>query len=330
MKNKKLDIIFMTFIIAFIAIGIYFMYIKKEPTNSSTGEENQNNLLMSEEEMETLDESLQKEQESLLAERENFIEECKNAELHPEYHEGIYCGTYNKDFVREQCSFRDIYDMVDYEFVGYEELDDISEYVEGMNWEDKKVMWEHGFTSNVESLYVDTGLMNKDGTFNPQKRVVVKYNSDGSDGEEKIYENSELVAVKITMKFKNLSAKENRLNYYKLHYLQCNVYGEDGEIYAMSNVYSRNIWFESYSPICRTISFEKYWITNDGLPNLSTIILQPYEEYTFDLIYVVFKDELENMCLVSHFGVNRCELNYKDPGTNIVMFSYLKDTLEEK
>lgn len=329
--RKKRDIVFSIILITLIAIGVYFMYIKDEATDTSQTD----NMTLSSDELASLDDTLQKEQESLLAEREEFIDKCLEVSLNPEYHytKDTKHPTNNKDFIKEQCKFRNIIGMVDYEFVGYEELDNLSEYAEGIDWDNRDKLWKKGWDYYTKSLYLDTGLMNRDGTFNLQKRILGQWNEEEGFKAEKEYDNCELVAVKITMRYTNLSVKENEVYFKDLHDLRCKKYTDDGELVSMADFYVRNIFFETYDPIYRSISWERHPVEKGELGNFistNSIILQPYEEYTCDLIYVVFKDEFENMCFTSHFGLNGDSLNYKDLGTNIVMFSYLKEALGGK
>ena len=41
--------------------------------------------------------------EILLKEREEFGDKCAEVSMKPEYHDGKYGRTYNKDFMKEQC-----------------------------------------------------------------------------------------------------------------------------------------------------------------------------------------------------------------------------------
>ena len=330
MKRRKRDIIFMIIILFIIVFGGCYIMIKKTAPAEQTDQVDK--MTLSHEEMGSLNSTQLKEQEKLLKEREEFGDKCAEVSMKPEYHDGKYGRTYNKDFMKEQCEFWAIYDMVEYEFVGYEELNNLSDYISDVRWDDKEELWKTGWYYNTNNLYIERRLMNADGTFNLQSRSVTKHTVE-ERGATQIYENSELTAVKFTVSFRNLSAKDNIIYYKRLFYLGCIEYGEDDGIYPISSLYERNIFFETYSPIYVSIPEERVPMITNGLdtsPMLSALKLQPYEEYTCDFIYVCFKDEFENMCLVSTFGLNGDEFNYKDLGTNIVMFSYLKETLEEK
>ena len=325
-KNNK-GIFFVPLLIVIMAICTYFVFIKKdEPIGG------EDKMTLSAEDMSNLDDTNIDEQESLLAERESYRTECIEIDkAGKEYHEGKYGVTYNKDFVKEETLFRSIDDMVEYEFLDYEEIDNLSQYIE----QAKKDI-ESGKTTETYhdfEKYIREGQIFEDGTFIPQKRIIQKRNgviggASGEFGEKIIDENAELVAIKIKVRYKNLSVHENEIRYSDLHNFDILVYGEDNGLYPISHVYSRNLMFEFQTPIYTTMA-ERYLtyydpIYGDTISSVK-IKLEPLEEYIGELIYIVPKAELDNVAFCSSYALNGDSTNYKDIGTNIVFVSYLKE-----
>ena len=332
MGKRKREIIFGVCLVVIILIGAYFMYIKKEDETNVE----ENNMTLSADEMESLDEEQIDEQEQLLAERASYYNECMDiSKKTPEYHYGKYDINYNKEFVKEQCAFRSTYDMVEYEFIGYEEVDNLTEYMKDINWDAADVDLEflkYGLDVDLDKEYIDNGFINRDGTFNTLTRRMWKVDENRNLGEEMVNENVELMAVKVKVRYKNLSAKENIVNFENLHTLSCLIYMEDDELYAISSAYVRDLLFETRLPIYTSMA-DRYPREEDAVwgtkVRVTEIMLEPYEEYVGELIYIFAKDEYENMAFMSNYAANGDNLNYKDIGTNIVFFSYLKEILGE-
>ena len=75
--------------------------------------------------------------------------------------------------MKEQCEFRAIYDMVEYEFVGYEELNNLSDYISDVRWDDKEELWKTGWYYNTNNVYIERWIM---GKFNLVKDFIMANN----------------------------------------------------------------------------------------------------------------------------------------------------------
>ena len=322
-SNNYRSWIFVFLLIVVMITCTYFVFIKKDEQADY-----EDKMTLSAEDMSNLDDTSIDEQESLLAERESYRNECIEIEkADKEYHKGKYGVTYNKDFVKEETLFRSIDDMVEYEFLDYEEIDNLNQYIEQAN---KDI--ESGKTTETYhdfEKYIREGKISEDGAFIPQRSIIQKRNGvSGELGEKIINENAELVAIKIKVRYKNLSVHENEISYRDLHNFDIYVYGEDNELYQISNVYSRNLMFEFQTPIYTTMA-ERYLTYYSPIYGESVsrvkIKLEPLEEYIGELIYIVPKAELDNVAFCSSYALNGDSTNYKDIGTNIVFASYLRE-----
>lgn len=323
MRRDNKGIFFVILLIIIMAICTYFVFIKKDKQADY-----EDKMTLSAEDMSNLDDTCIDEQESLLAERESYREECLEInKAGKEYHEGTYGVTYNKDFVKKETLFRSIDDMVEYEFLDYEEIDNLSRYME----QAKKDI-ESGKTTETYhdfEKYIREGKISEDGAFIPQRSIIQKRNGvSGELGEKIINENAELMAIKIKVRYKNLSVHENEITYTDLHRFDIFIYGDDNELYPISHVYSRNLMFEFQTPIYTTMA-ERYLtyydpIYGDTISSVK-IKLEPLEEYIGELIYIVPKAELDNVAFCSSYALNGDSTNYKDIGTNIVFVSYLRE-----
>ncbi len=323
MHRKKSNVIYTILILTLICVCIYFVYIKKDDNT-----DNEERLTLSEDEISQLDDKQLSEYEKLLTEIEIYREQCRKISIDSkDYREGMYGTTHNKEFVKEECLFRSVIDMVEYEFIDYEVIDNISQYIE-----QAKEDIESGKTTEIHYLfdrYISSGHLGEDGTLLPQNRVVYKINRDnGQLGEKIIEEESKVVAIKLKVRYKNLSVKENEVWYDKLHRLVSYVYADDNNLYSISSVYRRNWIFETLPPVYTTMA-ERCVLTNSSLTgvgiNYTCIKLEPLEECIGELIYIVPEAELDNIAFISNYAVNGDTSNYKDIGTNIVFASYLKE-----
>ena len=321
MHNNKKGIIYAGILILLVCVCTYFVYIKEDEENETADK-----MTLSDSEISHLDDTQKTEQERLLEEREVYRDKCMDiCKDEKDYREGKYGVTYNKDFVKEETVFISPDDMIEYEFLDYEVLDNIKVYMEQAN---KDI--EDGKTTQLHYLfdrYIKSGHLNEDGTFISQMHVFYK------KGEEpKADEYTDVVAIKLTMRYKNLSAKENEFCYVDFHNLNSLVYADDNELYPISSVYRRNWLYETSLPIYTSMT-EKYVLTNDSLMgkgvNYSCIKLDPLEEYIGEFIYIVPKAELDNVAFTSGYALNGDSSNYKDIGTNIVFASYLKEKFDK-
>ena len=321
MHNKNKGIIYAGILILIVCVCTYFVYIKEDDKN-----ETDDKMTLSDSEISHLDDTQKSEQERLLEEREAYRDKCMDiCKGEKDYREGKYGVTYNKDFVKEETVFISPDDMIEYEFLDYEVLDNIKVYMEQAN---KDI--EDGKTTQIYykfDRYINSGHLNEDGTFISQKHVFYK-----KEEEQKADEYTDVVAIKITMRYKNLSAKENEFCYVDFHNLNSFVYADDNELYPISSVYRRSWLYETSLPVYTTMA-ERYVIVESSQTGkdikYSCIKLEPFEEYTAELIYIVPEAELDNVAFTSGYALNGDSSNYKDIGTNIVFASYLKEKFDK-
>lgn len=330
MYSKKRNIIFLCVIILIAVGGVGLMLKERNNTGDSTGGGSDKT-----QETEVSEDEMTDEEKALKEERDAFFASMLNTGS--EYHRGEYSNCrgsveVNREFITDKTVFRDVYGMVEYEFLEYEELDNLSEYVADLDWDGNIDYTEKGFV-NLEREYIQTGLMNKDGTFNLQTITQAIRYGELDYGEEKVYENQELVAVRVKVKYKNLSSKENEITFSYMHSVYCFVNMDDGKLYERSSVYSRNVLSTLWQPIYKSMA-DRYVVDEvNGIKMISTtgIILKPHEEYTGELIYVVLKDEIEDMYFVTNWAKGNGDItNFKAVGVNFIPFSFLKEQVGSK
>ncbi len=331
MYSKKRNIIFICVMVAVVVLGI-FLVIKKEDKNPYDGNMGGQSDMQSDNGSDVQTElATSGEDEALLKEKQEFFDKMKEAYLNPLYHKGGYgkCSgsmEVNRDFVAEKTVFRNAYDMVEYEFLEYEELDNISKYVSGINWEASNNLTKMGF-DDIDIKYINTGIMNKDGTFNKVRRIENLRYAELDYGEDIIYEEQEIVAVRIKVKYKNLSSKKNALSFEQMHQVGTLVQLDDGKFYDKYTVYVSSRSFTLEMPVYTSMA-NKYSVSSGAIKVIcpGEISLNPNEEYIGELIYLGYKDELDDMYFISAWGGTNNDIhNMNAVGVNFVPFSYLRE-----
>lgn len=335
MYSRKKNIIFTLIIVLIIAVGVAIVY--KEKINKDAPVIDDDDIYSEDKDLDTLEDEQRKKEEELRKEAQEYSKKAYEAHEHPKYNYDKYGKTYNKDFFVDKCSFRNINQMVEYEFIGCEVLDNISEYMEGINWEEENIednvdIARMGFCPDV-FYYLKKNYINTDGTFNVIKQTT-KFTDEDGKYLEPVYSEDEIAAVKITVRYKNLSMFENEIWFHLLHEMGSFI-EIDGNIHTRMVLFRRSDFFETHSPVYTTMG-ERYDITEreDGYTVSKGIIhLKPNEEYVGELIYLVYKDDLEYIHFFSDWSQYLCggdPLNYEDVGTNFVSIKYLTETLGNK
>lgn len=319
MYNKKKNLIFTIILVMLVCVMIVAMVIIKNDSEESS--------TLSSEDLAKLNEAEQAEMQELQSEWNEMSETIREAEANAEYHKGEYKDRYdsreiNKEFITDKYKFRHIMSYAEMEFLGYEEIDDLTEYFSGLNvtMDGISGAFEYGFTNDL-CKELQKGLINTDGTFNTfTQKKKVRY-GDLDYGEETIIENQKLKAVKLTVKYTNLLPTENEIWLYNMHYMEDFTYLDDGKLYRKTMVYKSD-YTTGGEPIYTNMA-DKF-LRDSGGVNPSCIVLEPKEEYIGEIIYIFVEDEMEDMYLVMDEGYNTNIENFNATEVYLLPFTELE------
>ncbi len=316
-KNKK-GIIYtlcLVGIFATLIIGINAIKSEKGMGDNQTQKNNDNTIDNS---VTTDNEDVKENNEKVHIDPSKYTSEIADADRpgNAVYHRGEYHGRadsreINPEFIIDECILRDYADGVEIEFLAYEEMSDISEYINktGMiNYEVK----------NFKSI----GILNDDGTFNNVTQKIRVRLDDNVYGEETVIDNYEFIAVKLKVRLTNTQNCENKI-YMDIQLDTAGlIYMDDGKLYDDSSVYNYDFLEATYSGQPIYHSFMKYF--KEAANVIPTVLtLEPFEEIEGEIIYILGKQDLDNVYIICN--PENCNIeNFNGVYIQFLPFSLLK------
>ena len=308
MYSKKTNTIFTVGIIAVIVILLLLTINMEKLSVDENGSETTTISEGNESGTKSADDMLREEATKYMQE----AMEVDNVRYRGKYKDRKDSFEVNEDFITEDYLFKNPASFIEYEFIGYEELKDITEYVELIDLE------------NVLSYYVDKGYINKDGTLTTFDYALKIRYADGEYGDEVYRQETKSVPVKLTVRYKNLLTEStNELTISNEHNMIALEYMDDGKLYVKDSVYSiRDYNIGSEEPIYISISEER------RKKNSAAYILQPGEEIVAELIYLIPECELNNAYFYTRWGGGDFR-NFEAIDINFIPFTNLKKLLDK-
>ena len=217
----------------------------------------------------------------------------------------------NPEFIIDECILRDYADGVEIEFLAYEEMPGISEYINKI-----------GMINYEVENYKRVGILNDDGSFNRVTQKIRERFDSNVYGEETVIDNYEFIAVKLKVKLRNTQNFKNEI------YLDIQldtaglIYMDDGKLYNNSSVYNYDILEATYSEEPVYHSFMKYVkVDVNVVPTVLT--LEPFQEIEGEIIYILGKEDLDNVYIVCN--PESCNIeNFNGVYIQFLPFSLLK------
>ena len=306
MYSKRKNVVFITCIVV-ISIVLILLTINMEDLKTRV-QENSTTTNANEEISKSADDIL----------REEAINYGKKAtDVGEILHKGKYKDRrdsyeVNDEFITEEYIFKNPTSFIEFEFIDYTELNDVTEYVEHLDWK------------NEMKFYLQDGCINRDGTLPTfEYYLKVKY-ADGEYGEEVFRQETKCVPVKLTVRYKNLLTEStNELTISNEHWTLALEYMDDNKLYLKDSVYS--IWhyyIGVLEPIYISIPEER------RKPNNAAYILQPGEEIVAELIYLIPECELNNAYFCTRWGGGDFR-NFEAIDIRFIPFANLKKLSEK-
>ena len=279
MKKKLFNYIYV-FIIVGIIIGITVWIVSKKDSSyiSQPTNDIQNN---------NESEVINKDEEE---DYDKILKELRDAESNGEYHKGEYPNRadsreLNTEFITDTCCIIDPLAGYELEFIEYEELNNISEYVS-----------KTGIIGDVYDLYIYDQILNKDGTLNNSTFKYKERLNDGKYGEEYVIDNYEMIAVRLKFKLKNTKNRLNEIDTLNIFTTDSFIYMDDNKFYRNSSInYYYNLATTTYTyPVYHSFMNR---VKKGTFPSI--ISLSPLEELEGEIVYILGKQDLENIYLAT-------------------------------
>jgi hypothetical protein len=146
--------------------------------------------------------------------------------------------------ITDEYVFFDPIRLINYEFISYEELNDLSQYETSIDPNDIKQCFEYGFTSAFLTYTKYRKVINEDGTLNSIVNVTKERLLDGVYGDiVKEDENHSYKPVKITVRISNNTQVSQEVRVFESWgiSLQKFITMDDGNLYLYESLYNETL-----------------------------------------------------------------------------------------
>ena len=146
--------------------------------------------------------------------------------------------------ITDEYVFFDPIRLINYEFISYEELNDLSQYETSIDPNDIEQCFEYGFTSAYSTYTNYRKVINEDGTLNTIVNVTKERLLDGVYGDVvKEDENHSYNPVKITVKISNNTQVSQEVSVFESWgiSLQKLITMDDGNLYLYESLYNETL-----------------------------------------------------------------------------------------
>ena len=168
----------------------------------------------------------------------------QNETLKGKYEDRPHSIMVNPKNITDEYVFFDPIRLINYEFISYEELNDLSQYETSIDPNDIEQCFEYGFTSAYSTYTNYRKVINEDGTLNTIVNVTKERLLDGVYGDVvKEDENHSYKPVKITVKISNntqVSQEVSVFNTWGIS-LQKLITMDDGNMYLYESLYNETL-----------------------------------------------------------------------------------------
>ena len=241
--KKKLNIVYPIVLLCVVAVTL-ILSIKtgneeKESEIASKNNDTASNTLAVE------DSTYSSEEKDTINEAKNILANGKqNQNLKGKYEDRPHSIMVNPKNITDEYVFFDPVRLVNYEFISYEELGDLSQYETSIDPNDIQQCFEYGFTSAYSTYTKYRKVINEDGTLNSIENVTKERLLDGVYGEiVKEDENHSYKPVKITVRISNNTQVSQEVSVFESWgiSLQKLITMADGNLYLYESLYNETL-----------------------------------------------------------------------------------------
>lgn len=168
----------------------------------------------------------------------------QNQTMKGKYEDRPHSIVVNPENITDEYVFFDPIRLINYEFISYEELDDLSQYETSIDPNDIKQCFEYGFTSAYSTYTNYRKVINEDGTLNSIVNVTKERLLDGVYGDiVKEDENHSYKPVKITVRISNNTQVSQEVSVFESWgiSLQKLITMDDGNLYLYESLYNETL-----------------------------------------------------------------------------------------
>lgn len=184
------------------------------------------------------------EQDTIDSAKKKLANGKQNETLKGKYEDRPHSIMVNPKNITDEYVFFDPIRLINYEFISYEELNDLSQYETSIDPNDIEQCFEYGFTSAYSTYTNYRKVINEDGTLNTIVNVTKERLLDGVYGDVvKEDENHSYKPVKITVKISNntqVSQEVSVFNTWGIS-LQKLITMDDGNMYLYESLYNETL-----------------------------------------------------------------------------------------
>lgn len=244
--KKVVNIIYLVAMLCVVAV---VLYLSTKVENEEKKDKERKTVL---DNNETASNIIQGEEPTYSDEELNTIDAAKkilakgkqNQTLKGKYEDRPHSIVANPKNITDEYVFFDPIRLINYEFISYEELDDLSQYDTSIDPNDIEQCFEYGFTSAFSTYTNYRKVINEDGTLNAIVNVTKERLLDGVYGDiVKEDENHSYKPVKITVRISNntqVSQEVSVFNTWGIS-LQKLITMDDGNMYLYESLYNETL-----------------------------------------------------------------------------------------
>lgn len=184
------------------------------------------------------------EQETIEGAKNILANGKQNETLKGKYEDRPHSIIVNPENITDEYVYFDPIRLINYEFVSYEELSDLSKYDTSIDPNDIEQCFEYGFTSAYSTYTNYRKVINEDGTLNTIVNITKERLLDGVYGEiVKEDENHSYKPVKITVRISNNTQVSQEVSVFESWgiSLQKLITMDDGNLYLYESLYNETL-----------------------------------------------------------------------------------------
>ena len=219
----------------------------------------------------------------------------QNETLKGKYEDRPHSIMVNPENITDEYVYFDPIRLINYEFISYEELSDLSQYDTGIDPNDIEECFEYGFTSEYSTYTKYRKVINEDGTLNTIVNTTKERLLDGVYGDiVKEDENHSYKPVKITVKISNNTQVSQEVSVFENWgiSLQKLITMDDGNLYLYESLYNETLSIVGRPIYCSAQN--RYGIDSYSVPEFIRID----GNESVEVSYIFMLDDSEEMTYI--------------------------------
>lgn len=200
----------------------------------------------------------------------------------------------NPDNITDGYTFFDPIRLLEYEFISYEELDDLSQYRTDIDPDDEMACYEYGFTSEYSTFVNYRKVINEDGTLNTIENITRERLLDGVYGDVvNDDKNHSYRPIKVTIRISNTTQVSQMVDVLDNNiWIQKLVEMDDENWYTYESLYNETLTIEGRHIYCSAQN--RY--AEDSLSAPVYITVGGNESVDIDYVFMI--DDNEDMAYI--------------------------------